>query len=88
MKHLDQINFRQPKYMLPAILYVPILFLGFFVICLFGTEKADVDKSKLETTESFNDKLPDANIKGNGIGDKYTNMLDSQSEAKHDRIAE
>ena len=82
MKHLDQINFRQPKYMLPAILYVPILFLGFFVIRLFGTEKADVDKSKLETTEFFNDKLPDANIKGDGIGDKYTNMLNDFCKIK------
>ena len=88
MKHLDQINFRQPKYMLPAILYVPILFLGFFVIRLFGTEKADVDKSKLETTEFFNDKLPDANIKGDGIGDKYTNMLNDFGKIKDESAVE
>ena len=88
MKPFDKINFRQPKYMLPAILYVPILFLGFFVIRLFGTEKVEVDKSNLETTEFFNDKLPDANIKGDGIGDKYTNMLNDFGKIKDESAVE
>jgi conjugative transposon TraM protein len=74
--------------MLPAILYLPILFLGFFVIRLFGTEKADIDKSNLETTEFFNDKLPDANIKGDGIGDKYTNMLNDFGKIKDESAVE
>ena len=88
MKLSEKINFRQPKYMLPAILYLPILFLGFFVIRLFGTEKADIDKSNLETTEFFNDKLPDANIKGDGIGDKYTNMLNDFGKIKDESAVE
>ena len=88
MKPFDKINFRQPKYMLPAILYVPILFLGFFVIRLFGTEKVEVDKSNLETTEYINDKLPDANIKGDGIGDKYTNMLNDFGKIKDESAVE
>ena len=88
MKPFDKINFRQPKYMLPAILYIPILFLGFFVIRLFGTEKVEVDKSNLETTEFINDKLPDANIKGDGIGDKYTNMLNDFGKIKDESAVE
>ena len=88
MKPFDKINFRQPKYMLPAILYIPILFLGFFVIRLFGTEKVEVDKSNLETTEYINDKLPDANIKGDGIGDKYTNMLNDFGKIKDESAVE
>ena len=88
MKLTEKINFRQPKYMLPAILYIPFLFLGFFVIRLFGTEKAEVDKSNLETTEFFNDKLPDANIKGDGIGDKYTNMLNDFGKIKDESAVE
>ena len=88
MKLSEKINFRQPKYMLPAILYLPILFLGFFVIRLFGTEKADIDKSNLETTEFFNDKLPDANIKGDGIGDKYTTMLNDFGKIKDESAVE
>ena len=75
--------------MLPAILYIPILFFGFFIIRLFwGTEKADVDKNKLETTEFYNDKLPDANIKGDGIGDKYTNMLNDFGNIKDESAVE
>ena len=75
--------------MLPAILYIPILFFGFFIIRLFwGTEKADVDKNKLETTEFYNDELPDANIKGDGIGDKYTNMLNDFGKIKDESAVE
>ena len=73
-KLFDKINFRQPKYMLPAILYLPLLFTGFFVLRFFDIEKADYSASNLETTEYLNDKLPEANIRGDGIGDKMSNM--------------
>jgi conjugative transposon TraM protein len=88
MKLTEKINFRQPKYMLPAILYLPLLFCGYFVIRLFNTEKADVGDSKLQTTEYYNDKLPDANIKGDGIGDKYTNMLNDFGKIKDSTAVE
>lgn len=88
MKLTEKINFRQPKYMLPAILYVPVLFCGYFVFRLFNTEKADVKDSKLETTEYINTKLPDANIKGDGIGDKYTNMLNDFGKIKDSTAVE
>ena len=74
MKLTEKINFRQPKYMIPLVIYIPLLFCGYFVIELFNTEKADVDNSKLETTEYYNDKLPEAHIKGDGIGDKYNDF--------------
>jgi len=82
MKLTEKINFRQPKYMIPAIIYIPILFCGYFVFRLFNTEKAEIEPSKLETTEYYNDKLPEANIKGDGIGDKYTNMLNDFGKIK------
>ena len=75
MKVTDKINFRQPKYMLPAILYLPILFFGYFFFRFFDTKTAEAP-SKLETTEYYNDKLPDANFKGDGIGDRYSNMVE------------
>ena len=62
MKITDKINFRQPKYMLPAIVYFPLLFTGYFV-CDFFNLKIE-DTSKMESTNYFNDKLPSANIKG------------------------
>lgn len=82
MKLTEKINFRQPKYMIPLVIYIPLLFCGYLVIELFNTEKADVDNSKLETTEYYNDKLPEAHIKGDGIGDKYSNMLNDFGKIK------
>ena len=81
MKITDKINFRLPKYMLPAIIYVPLLFFGYFICRFFETETVDVN-NKMQTTEYFNDKLPDANYKGDGIGDKYSNMVNSYGKIK------
>lgn len=87
MKLTEKINFRQPKYMLPTILYLPLVFCGYFVLRLFNTEKAEVP-TNLETTEYYNDKLPDANIKGDGIGDKYSNMLNDFGKIKDESAVE
>ncbi len=73
----QRVNFRQPKYMLPAILYIPILATGYFVIGIFTTEKAEIPDTTKETTEYLNTNLPGANIKGDGIGSKYDNMRNS-----------
>lgn len=75
-------NYKQPKYMLPAIVYLPLLFTGYTVCNLFATEKADVGDSKLETVERLNEKLPDAHIKGDGLGNKYDSMLESYGKIK------
>ncbi len=73
----QKINFRQPKYMLPAILYLPILATSYFVIGIFTTDKAEVPDTSKQTTEYLNPELPGANIKGDGIGGKYDNMKNS-----------
>ena len=74
---LKKINWKQPKYMLPLIIYVPLLFVGYFVIDLFQTEKAEIPDSSMTTTEYLNPDLPDAKMKGDGIGNKYESMLKS-----------
>ena len=83
----DKINFRQPKYMLPAIIYLPLLLFGYFFFRFFDTEKAEVN-NKMETTEYYNDKLPDANLKGDGIGDKYSNMVNNFGKIKDESAVE
>lgn len=70
----QKINFRQPKYMLPAILYVPVLVALYFIVDLFHWEKAEAADKSLQTTEYLNAELPDAKTKGDGIGSKYENM--------------
>mgnify|MGYP000755053777 FL=1 len=78
MNILEKINFRQPKYMLPAILYIPLLGASYFIFDLFHTEKAEIQDKTLQTTEFLNPELPDATIKGgDGIGSKYENMAKS-----------
>lgn len=74
---LKKINWKQPKYMLPLIIYVPLLFVGYFVIDLFHTEKAEIPDTSMTTTEYLNPELPDAKMKGDGIGNKYESMLKS-----------
>ncbi len=74
----EKINFRQPKYMLPAILYIPLLGASYLVFDLFNVEKAEIPDKTLQVTEFLNPELPDATIKGgDGIGSKYENMAKS-----------
>ena len=76
MDALKKINWKQPKYMIPLIIYFPLLFVGYFVIDLFHTEKAEIPDG-LATTEFLNPDLPEAKMKGDGIGNKYESMLKS-----------
>lgn len=76
MDALKKINWKQPKYMIPLIIYLPLLFVGYFVIDLFHTEKAEIPDG-LATTEYLNPDLPEAKMKGDGIGSKYESMLKS-----------
>lgn len=76
MDALKKINWKQPKYMIPLIIYFPLLFVGYFVIDLFHTEKAEIPDG-LATTEYLNPDLTEAKMKGDGIGNKYESMLKS-----------
>lgn len=72
----DQINFRQPKYMLPAILYPLLLITGYLVFDIFDTEVAETE-SDLQTTEFLNPELPQAQVGNDPIGGKYESMVKS-----------
>ena len=74
--NLRQINWKQPKYMLPAIIYIPLLVTGYFIIDIFHTETAEVP-SDLETTEYLNAELPKAQLGNKGIGNKRDAMEQS-----------
>lgn len=78
MKLTERINFRQPKYMLPAIVYLPLLGASYFIFDLFDTKVAEKQNANMQTTEYLNPTLPQAHIKGgDGIGGKYENMLNA-----------
>lgn len=73
---LSKINWKEPRYALPAILYPLLLGCGYLVIDLFATEKAEAP-SKMETTAYINPNLPKAQINNDGIGSKIDNMQKS-----------
>lgn len=77
MNLLQKINFRQPKYVLPAILYPLILGTGWLVIDMFKTEVKDVPDKNLEETEYLNPSLPQAQIRDDGIGNRTESMIKS-----------
>ena len=73
---LSNINWKAPKYALPAILYPLLLGCGYLIIDIFYTETAETP-STMESTEYLNPTLPKAQIKNDGIGGKYDNMQKS-----------
>ena len=72
----DKINFRQPKYMLPLIIYLPLLGAGYFILDLFDTELAEMP-TRMQTTEYLNPELPEAQLRNDGIGGRYESMVKS-----------
>ena len=74
---LKKINWRQPKYMLPAIVYIPLCFAGCLIIDLFQTDKLETVDTSLKTIHGINADMPGAKIKDDGIGSKYENMAKS-----------
>ena len=77
---MKKINFRQPKYTLPAILYLPILFTAYFVIDIFNTAPAEAQNPKMQTVDSLNEDIPEANV--GDIDTKEQNMEDYFGKAK------
>lgn len=57
---VKKINFKDKKYVFPAILYPIVLFIGYFVIDMVQTDVSDNDP-RLKTTDYLNSDLPEAN---------------------------
>ena len=76
MELTQKINFKQPKYILPALVYFPLLFTGYFVIDMFHTKKAEIPDPSMQLTEYLNPNLPEPKVKDDLEG-KYESMLKS-----------
>lgn len=72
----SRIDWRAPKYRLPAILYPLLLIAGYFLFDLFDVELAE-KPSGMQTTEYLNPELPQAQLRTDEIGGKYENMAKS-----------
>lgn len=66
------VNFRQPKYIFPAFLYLPLLLVGYAVTSMF----AEPEEAKAAQQNDFiQSDLPAANISAD-LGDKESNIED------------
>ena len=66
------INFRQPKYIFPAFLYLPLLLVGYAVTSMF----AEPEEAKAaQRSDYIQSDLPEANISAD-LGDKESNIED------------
>lgn len=74
LSRLKQINFKQGKYLFPLFLYIPIIGCIYLFYSAFTTKVEHPSTGGLEKTEYLNSKIPDAHLKGDGIGDKRSNM--------------
>lgn len=73
---MKRINFKQPKYILPLVVFLPLVFLGYTLSNLFGG--GDDDKNKGVVTDNINMTLPDAH--NEGMGSKMDEMARRFSE--------
>lgn len=72
---MKKINFKQPKYLLPTIVYLPVLFVGYFVIDIFHLDTSDPTDPRLKTTDYLSSDLPEANT-DSVLGSKMDNTED------------
>ena len=68
---LKSINFRQPKYVIPIFIYSGALYLTWL---FWSKDNSDQDTDAAQSFNYINSDLPDAQIKGDGLGGKYESM--------------
>ena len=57
---IKKINFKQPKYMIPALIYLPLIFVGYMAIDIFNVDVSKPTDPKLKTTDYLSSELPEA----------------------------
>ena len=76
---MKKINFKQPKYVIPTLVYIVSLVIPYLFMEVFDLEIEDKKDANLQTTEYLNAQLPSANV-SKDIGSKRKNMRDAFGE--------
>ena len=74
-----KINFKKPKYVIPAIIFLPLVWIGWQLVDVFKTEE------KVDTTvqtNSINTDMPNPNMEDLELKSKYQNMMDDFGKAR------
>ena len=66
------INFRMPKYIFPAFLYLPLLLVGYAITSMFSSPE---EAKGAQRNDYIQSDLPEANISAD-LGDKESNIED------------
>lgn len=74
MNVLKKINFKQPKYIIPMLVLLPLLFIAYQVSGVISFEKEEVETGVV--TEDINTDLPEINEEKARIKNRYEAMLD------------
>ena len=78
---LKKINFKQPKYMIPLLIFLPLLFVGYHILSLFDEDTA-VENTTV-VTETVNTDMPDVDVNSNNeTKSKYQAMLEGFGKNK------
>ena len=76
---MNKNNFKQPKYVIPTLVYIGALVIPYLFMEVFDVEIEDKKDANLQTTEYLNAQLPSANV-SKDIGSKRKNMRDAFGE--------
>ena len=76
---MKKINFKQPKYIIPTLVYIGALLIPYLFMEVFNVEIEDKKDASLQTTEYLNAQLPSANV-SREIGSKRKNMREAFGE--------
>lgn len=75
-----QINWKQPKYMIPAIAFPILIFIGYQICSVFDTDTAPNEQAVV--TQGVNTDMPGINEEKTRIKGKYESMLDGFGQVK------
>ncbi|GHT53632.1 conjugative transposon protein TraM [Bacteroidia bacterium] len=75
-----KINFKKPKYIIPAIALIPLLWLGWNIIGMLDFKVEE--NSVVQTEGEINTDMPEANLEKMDIKSKYKNMMDEFGRKK------
>ncbi len=75
IEKIKQINFRKPKYILPAICFFPVLYVVWMVCGFFTMEIKDDAPTSVDG--AVNVDMPDPNMNNLGLKSKYANLVDN-----------
>lgn len=75
IEKIKQINFNKPKYQIPAVAFLPVLFVAWSISGFFTLNFEDYNSTSVDG--AVNTEMPDPNMDNLALKSKYANMVDN-----------